>query len=131
VYALNESYLYTIESIREYLHHLDDTGILAVSRWVVTPARDNLKMFNMVITALRQAGIKDVKKHLIVIRSLQTVTLLVSKTPVSQKMIDGTRIFAGERLFDLVHIPGIRKTEVNQFIKLETPVYYTNGTIIY
>ena len=124
VYALNESYLYTIESIREYFSHLSDTGLLAISRWVVTPARDNLKLFNMVITALRQAGIKDVKKHLIAIRSLQTVTLLVSKTPVPPKMIHRTRAFARSRLFDLVHIPGIRKTDVNQFVKLETPVYY-------
>ncbi len=124
VYALNESYLYTIESIREYFRHLGDTGLLAISRWVVTPARDNLKIFNMVITALRQEGIKDVEKHLIAIRSLQTVTLLVSKTPVPSRVIDRTRTFARDRLFDLVHIPGIRKTEVNQFIKLETPVYY-------
>jgi spermidine synthase len=124
VYALNESYLYTIESIREYFRHLSDAGLLAISRWVVTPARDNLKLFNMVITALRQAGIKDVEQHLIVIRSLQTVTLLVSKTPVPPKMIARTRAFAGARLFDLVHIPGIRKTDVNQFVKLETPVYY-------
>jgi SAM-dependent methyltransferase len=124
VYALNESYLYTIESIREYFCHLSDTGLLAISRWVVTPARDNLKLFNMVITALRQAGIKDVKQHLIVIRSLQTVTLLISKTPVPPKMIARSRTFAGTRLFDLVHIPGIRETDVNQFVKLETPVYY-------
>jgi len=124
VYALNESYLYTIESIREYFRHLSDTGILAISRWVVTPARDNLKIFNMVITALRQEGIKDVEKHLIAIRSLQTVTLLVSKMRVPPRMVDRARTFARERLFDLVHIPGIRKTEVNQFIKLETPVYY-------
>jgi len=124
VYALNESYLYTIESIREYFRHLSDTGLLAISRWVVTPARGNLKIFNMVITALRQEGIKDVEKHLIAIRSLQTVTLLVSKMPVPPRMVDRARTFARERLFDLVHIPGIRKTEVNQFIKLETPVYY-------
>jgi len=124
VYALNESYLYTIESIREYFRHLSDTGILAISRWVVTPARDNLKIFNMVITALRQEGIKDVEKHLIAIRSLQTVTLLVSKMRVPPRMVDRARTFARERLFDLVHIPGIRKIEVNQFIKLETPVYY-------
>ncbi len=124
VYALNESYLYTIESIREYFHHLSDTGLLSISRWVVTPARDNLKIFNMAVAALKQEGVKDVEKHLIAIRSLQTITLLVSKRPVSTEMINRTRTFARQRLFDLVHIPGIRKTEVNKFIKLETPVYY-------
>lgn len=124
VYALNESYLYTIESIRDYVRHLSDTGLLAITRWSVTPARDNLKLFNMSVTALKQEGIKDVANHLIAIRSLQTVTLLVSKKPVSKQMINRTRTFARQRLFDLVHIPGIQKTEINQFIKLETPVYH-------
>jgi len=124
VYALNESYLYTIESIKEYLGHLNDNGLLAISRWVVTPARDNLKIFNIVIQALRQMGIDDVQQHLIAIRSLQTLTLLISKSAVPETMIDKTKIFARERLFDLVYYPGISDKQVNQYIKLNTPVYH-------
>ena len=124
VYALNESYLYTIESIKEYLSHLNETGFLSISRWVVTPARDNLKMFNMVIRALQQMGKDDPQNHLVAIRSLQTLTLLVSNSPVKEKMINKTREFAKDRLFDLVYYPGIDKTLVNRFIQLEKPVYY-------
>ena len=124
VYALNESYLYTIESIKEYLGSLNENGLLAISRWVVTPARDNLKIFNLVIQALRQMGIDDVQHHLIAIRSLQTLTLLVSKSAIPETMIDKTKIFARERLFDLVHYPGISDKQVNQYIKLNTPVYH-------
>lgn len=124
VYALNESYLYTIESIKEMLGRLNSTGILSISRWVVTPARDNLKIFNMVITALHQMGINNPKKHLIAIRSLQTLTLLISTSPIRDEMIHKTKSFATERLFDLVYYPGIQDKEVNQFIKLKTPVYH-------
>ena len=124
VYALNESYLYTVESIKDYVGHLNDAGLLSISRWVVTPARDNLKVFNMVIEALRQLGIEKPQKHLIVIRSLQTLTLLVSRSAIPKEMIDKTRDFAGERLFDLVYYPNISENQVNQFIKLKTPVYY-------
>ena len=124
VYALNESYLYTIESIKEYLGHLNDNGILATSRWVVTPARDNLKIFNIVIQALRQMGIDDVQHHLIAIRSLQTLTLLVSKSAIPETKIHKTKTFARERLFDLVYYPGISDKQVNQYIKLNTPVYH-------
>ncbi len=124
VYALNESYLYTVESIKEYHDHLSDSGVLAISRWVMTPARDNIKIFNIVITALRQMGIKDVNNHLIAIRSLQTLTLIVSKGPAPGDMINQAKLFSKERLFDLVHYPGINEKEVNRFIKLKTPVYY-------
>ena len=124
VYALNESYLYTVESIKDYVGHLNDAGLLSISRWVVTPARDNLKIFNMVVEALRQMGIEKPQKHFIAIRSLQTLTLLISRSPVPKEMIDKTRDFAGERLFDLVYYPDVSENQVNQFIKLKTPVYY-------
>ncbi|MBC2705790.1 hypothetical protein, partial [Desulfobacula sp.] len=124
VYALNETYLYTIESIKDYVGHLNDEGLLAISRWVVTPARDNLKIFSMVIEALRQMGMDDIQNHLIAIRSLQTLTLLVSKSPITGKMIDKTKTFAKERLFDLVYYPGISENQVNRFIQLKTPVYH-------
>jgi spermidine synthase len=124
VYALNESYLYTIESIKEILQHLNNTGLLSISRWVVTPARDNLKIFNMVITALHQMGIDNPQNHLIAIRSLQTLTLLVSRSPIRDEMINKTKTFAAERLFDLVYYPDISDKDVNQFIKLKTPIYH-------
>ncbi len=124
VHALNETFLYTIESVQDFFLGLKDDGILAFTQWISTPPRDNIKLFNLVITALRQLGIPEVHTHLIAIRSLQTLTLLVCKQPVSDPMILGTKAFARERLFDLVYYPGIRETEVNQFIMLEKPVYY-------
>ena len=124
VYALNESYLYTLESIKEIFGRLTDTGIFSITRWVVTPARDNLKIFNMVIAALHQMGISSPGDHLVAIRSLQTLTLLVSRCPIQDGMIEKTKAFANERLFDLVYYPGISDSQVNHFIRLKTPVYY-------
>lgn len=124
VYALNESYLYTIESIRDYLNRLKENGVLAISRWIVTPARDNLKIFNMVIQALHGMGIENAEKHLIAIRSLQTLTLLVSLSPIQDQTIEKTKFFSKKCLFDLVFYPGILEHETNRLIKLDTPVYY-------
>jgi SAM-dependent methyltransferase len=44
VQALNESYLYTVEAIQEYLEHTAPGGILAITRWLKLPPRDNLKL---------------------------------------------------------------------------------------
>ncbi len=124
VYALNESYLYTVESIKEMIEHINETGLLAISRWVVTPARDNLKIFNMAITALQDMGIVDPGKHILAIRSLQTLTLLISRTPIPDEMIHRTKRFTSKRLFDLVYYPGIKDKELNRFIRLQAPIYH-------
>ncbi|WP_300464644.1 hypothetical protein [Desulfobacula sp.] len=125
VYGLNESYLFTVEAIKDYLSRLNDNGMLAVTRWVVTPARDNLKLFDTVIKALKETGVKNFQNHLIAVRSLQTLTLLVLKKEASAGLIDHTRSFAGNRRFDLVHYPGMMKKEANRHIRLEKPVYYS------
>lgn len=124
VYGLNESYLYTVESIQDCFNHLTDNGMLAVTRWMVTPARDNLKLFNTVITALNGMGVENIHNHLIGVRSLQTLTLVILKKEVSADLVDRALSFAGDRLFAPVYYPGMREEEANQYIRLETPVYY-------
>ena len=42
--ALSESYLYTVEAIQEYLKHTAPGGMLAITRWLKLPPRDNLKL---------------------------------------------------------------------------------------
>jgi len=44
VQALNESYLYTVEAIQDYLQHTVPGGMLAITRWLKLPPRDNLKL---------------------------------------------------------------------------------------
>ncbi|MCG8686097.1 MAG: hypothetical protein MI892_14555 [Desulfobacterales bacterium] len=124
VHGLNETYLYTVESIKDLFSKLTDNGMLALTRWVVTPARGNLKLFNMVITALKQMDIESPGHHLIAIRSLQTLTLVVFKNSVSESQVAKTLAFAESRRFDMVYYPGITEKEANTYIRLETPVYY-------
>jgi len=124
IYALNETNLYTVESIREFFLHLKENGLLAITRWVVNPPRDNLKMLNICIHALKSLDIKDISKHIIYIRTIQAATLIISKNPVSEKMINKTKEFCKRRLFDIIYYDGIKENEVNRFVKLDTPIYY-------
>jgi hypothetical protein len=45
LYALSESYLYTVEALQAYLRKLNPGGYLAISRWVKMPSRDAPKLF--------------------------------------------------------------------------------------
>jgi hypothetical protein len=124
LYALNESHLYTIQAIEQALSKLQPTGLLSITRMLKTPPRDALKMFATVTQVLRHRGITDPAKHIIMIRSIATATIVVSPTPFSKLQIENARKFARERSFDLVHLPGIKPQETNQFHILEEPIYY-------
>jgi spermidine synthase len=124
VYALNETYLYTTGSFRDYFSRLTDKGMLSVTRWITTPPRDTLKLFNTAIESLAGMNIKNKENHLAAIRSLQTVTLLVSKRPFTHERISGLRKFCAEKYFDIIYCPGIQSAESERFIKLQEPVYY-------
>lgn len=117
VYALNESYLYTVESFIEFYRRLSPHGILSVTRWITTPPRDSLKIFNTAVTSLRRMEIAEPGERLIAVRSLQTVTILISKAPFSAEEISVAEKFCKERMFDIIYYPGIRPGEYGTHIR--------------
>jgi len=124
VYATSESYLYTIEAIKNYIEHLAPEGILSVTRWVKTPPRDGIKMFATAVESLEKMGIKDPSSHLIFIRSWATSTLLIGRSPFTLSQIGTVKKFIEERLFDPIWYPGISSKEVNRYNILNEPYYY-------
>jgi len=123
VQALNESYLYTVEALREYIGDLTPGGLLAITRWIKSPPRDNLKLAATAIEALAQTGV-DPAKQLVVIRSWNTVTLLVRNGEFSGDDIDRIREFASTRSFDTAYFPGIDVADTNRFNLLDQPWLY-------
>jgi len=128
LYALNESHLYTIEAIEQALRRLAPNGILSITRTLKTPPRDSLKMLATISEVLRRRGITEPAEHIIMIRRMHTTgTILVSLRPFTELQIAKAYEFAGERSFDLVHLPGIGAKEANRFHKLPEPLYYQSA----
>ncbi len=123
VYALNESYLYTVEAFKMYLEHLTPQGVLSITRWFKTPPRDELKLFATMIEALEKTKVNEPGRHLAVIRSWNTVTLLMSRSPWHESQIQSIRDFIQTRGFDAIFYPGVRPEETNRFSVLQDPVY--------
>jgi len=130
LYALNESYLYTIEGMQLYLQRLQDQGYLAVTRWVKLPPRDTLKLFATAVTALHKSGVAGPGQHLALIRSWQTSTLLIKKTPFTPDELTSLQRFCRKRLFDIAYMPGISKAQVNRYNKLDAPLFYQGATAL-
>ena len=59
-----------------------------------------------------------------VIRSLQTITLIVKRSPLDDADIDVVRRFAADLQYDLVYHPGIVAADLNRFSVHPTPLYH-------
>ncbi len=124
VHALNESYLYTVEAFRSYLAHLRPGGVLAVTRWLKMPPRDNLKILATSIEALESSGTERPGDHLVLVRSWATATLLVKRSPPTPEEIAALKVFGEARLFDLDYFPGIQPADANRFNHLDRSYYH-------
>jgi spermidine synthase len=127
LYALSESYLYTVEALRLYLRHLAPGGYLAVTRWVTLPPRDTLKLFATAVTAMEEGGVPDPQTRLALVRGMRTATLLVKNGPFTPDDIARIKKFARERAFDTAYYPGIGADEGERFNRLDRP-YFAEGT---
>jgi hypothetical protein len=130
LHALSESYLYTVEAMRDILARLQPHGYLAITRWVKIPPKDTIKLFATAIDALKMSGVLDARDHLILIRGWQTGTLLIKKTPFTAKEIAFVRQFCQERAFDVAYYPGMRAEEANHYNILNQPYFYMAATAL-
>lgn len=130
LYALSESYLYTVEAFTDYINHLTPDGFLSITRWVKLPPRDNLKMFTTALQALKQLGVAHPEKHVMLIRSWQTATLLVKKSEITEQNVERINQFCENRSFDIAYYPGIKATQANRFNILREPVFFEATTTL-
>ena len=123
VRGLMEDFLFTTEALSLYWSRLTDAGMLVVTRWLKLPPRDELKLVNMAIDVMADAGIDDPGAHLALVRSWKTTTLVVSRRAIGAIEAAIIRRFAQDRSFDVAYYPGIAQAEVNRFNRLHTPFY--------
>ncbi|MFZ2960621.1 MAG: hypothetical protein WA705_27390 [Candidatus Ozemobacteraceae bacterium] len=122
LHSSQENYLFTIESVEAMLDRLPGQGILSISRWVDLPPRDGLKIFDTMAMAFRAKNLSP-QKHLAMIRSWATVTVLGFRCPITDNDISEIRAFCTERGFDLCYLPKMEESETNRFHRLDRPYY--------
>ena len=130
VQSLNESYIYTVEAINDYLRIMAPGGLLAITRWLKQPPRDSLKLVATTVDALRSMGVSDPGKQLALIRSWNTSTLLVKNGVFTAEDIGRIREFARSRSFDTAWFPDIRPSDTNRFNRLDTPYLFEGTTAL-
>ena len=99
--ALNQSHLLSENAFAQYFSHLTAKGVFIVSRRLLLPPSDSLRLWSTAYDALRDVGIEDPANHIAILRNWDIFTLLISKPMLSSpEIIDFT-----ERLnFDVVFL---------------------------
>jgi len=117
-FMLTENIVYTKESFRHYLDHLEDNGILFFLRHGDKNGPEELlRLINIAKSALIENGIKDVEKHLILVTALPTKltdplgALLVSKKPFEEADYKRVIEFAKAENYEIDWLPGIAAKE--------------------
>ncbi len=114
-FALSENNLYTTDAFRDYLSHLTDDGMLALTRWGFDPPRESLRLISLAIEALNGLGEKEAWKHIIVLRENSANlkgwgakdTVLIFRKPVTNEDLSAARngFFNNKRL-QPIYVPG-------------------------
>ena len=124
VHGLNENYLYTIEALQQALSKLEANGFIALTRWIKLPPRDSLKLLATAIEALERSGIEDASRRLLLIRGLQTSTLLIKNAVIDAADIESLLAFCESRAFDAAYYPGMPPSQANRYNRLASAYFY-------
>ena len=130
VQALNESYIYTVEALRDYLRVTAPGGYLAITRWLKLPPRDSLKLLATAAFALREDGEADPGSRIALLRSWNTFTLLVKNGAMQPSDIATIRDFAASKSFDTAWFPGIEAADTNLYNKLDRPQLFDGARVL-
>jgi len=124
--ALTQDYFFTIESFTQYFRHLSNNGILIVSRLLLLPPSDAIRLWATAYESLRSLEIKNPEKHIAVLRNWNTFTMIVSVQPFNDTTM--LKDISQSLNFDIVYLPGILKKNVNRFNIFDAPYHYMEIT---
>jgi spermidine synthase len=123
-FVLSENSLYTVEAWKAFLTHLTDRGVVTVSRWYHprTPG-ETLRMVSLANQALREVGVTDPRRHIMVIKRNQkqlsgdipgaVANIIASRTPFTDADIDTAAKVAKQMDFDLLLTPKSNATRTD------------------
>ena len=105
-FALAENNLYTVEAFRDYLGHLTDDGLIALTRWAFNPPRESLRLVSLAMEALTQMGEPEPWRHVMVARQGLIDTVLISRKPFSEADVARARSALAAANLAAVYLPG-------------------------
>ncbi len=120
--ALNQEHLFTTEAFEEYFNHLTETGVIIISRKLLLPPSDSVRLWATAYETLRSLGIESPEYHIAMLRDWGVFTLIVSKEPIRNTTV--IKKFARNQNFDIVYLQGITQETANRFNIFDEPYHF-------
>jgi hypothetical protein len=120
--ALDEGHLLTVDAFGAYLDHLAACGRIIVSRHLLLPPADTVRLYAAAWEALEDRGAENPSRHLALIRNFDSFTLLVSASPLPLE--SPLHRFVRRMNFDWIFAPGIERRDANRFNRFEAPFHF-------
>jgi hypothetical protein len=122
--SLEQEHLLTVEALQTYLGLLSPGGLFTVSRRLLLPPSDCLRLFASAFSALKRSGISAPAKHLALIRGWDSYTLLLSRSPFGAGRLAELKAFCRELDFDLLFYAGMGEEEANLYNRFPEPFHF-------
>src|SRR5262249_43257926 len=110
-FALTENNLYTVEAFEDYANHLNDDGILTMTRWYFEPPAQLLSLVAITRRMREDLGISDASRHIMIVRDASTgdertpATFLFKKSAFTDGEIANVQSLARTAGFELLYCP--------------------------
>jgi hypothetical protein len=125
LFALQEEYLLTREAFLELWRHLSPDGMLRVSAWLDSPARNSLRLVATLAETLEEAGV-DAHQHVAAVRGWNMITFILKRSPLSNDDIAEVRSFCRRLQFDPTLLPDLQAQERVRSHAPADPLFFDN-----
>ncbi|OHD74801.1 MAG: hypothetical protein A2177_16765, partial [Spirochaetes bacterium RBG_13_68_11] len=122
--GLAEEALLTRDAVLASWNRLSERGVLVVSRRLLVPPSDAVRIFATAVQALDGAGVAEPSSHLAVIRGWDSCSLIASRAAIVGDRLVELRVFADGLGFDLDWFPGMLRENADRFGRFERPLFY-------
>ncbi|MBW1889242.1 MAG: hypothetical protein JRI93_01765 [Deltaproteobacteria bacterium] len=120
--ALTQDYLFTIDALKLYLSRLTEGGVIIVSRRLLLPPANTLRLCAAAIEALRSLNAVPPEHCIAIIRNGKTFTMIISLRPF--RNLEALSMYAEKQNFDLVWPQVADSPSLNRFNAFEKPFHY-------
>lgn len=130
-FALTENNLYTVEAFKDYATHLTESGMLTMTRWLLEPPQQDLRLISLTRAMMQELGIQDPAKHIMMVKDRGksdrlAVTYIFKRSPFTEEEVNRVRQICEQEGFGSLYLPGY--PQENIFTRLitapdPTPIY--------
>lgn len=119
LYAMQEQYLLTKESVSEMRELLKPNGVICITCWIDYPFRNPLKVLSTLTEAAEEYSSEAPSRFIAGVRSWGTITFILKRSPVTPEESEQIRDFCRTMFFDPVILPDIKSGERTRFNQVQ------------